>query len=152
MFDVNILTLCASRVQFIQTFAMNPQFHVEVTVPDANEKEGLLVVGLMQKDDRKKRRDTGADLLSIGYMIYEGTAAKGVLDKRYFETHRSVAKTEYVSASEYLSLSLSLSRLSCESNSCRAVPQVHQPARGDRTPQAQAGRLRDRAEHLRGGR
>ena len=87
------------RVQFIQTFAMNPQFHVEVTTPDANEKEGLLVVGLMQRDDRKKRRDTGTDLRSIGYMIYEGTDAKGVLDKRYFETHRSVAKTEFANVS-----------------------------------------------------
>ncbi len=56
---------------YIQTFATNPQFSVEITKPDIGEEHGMLIVGLMQKDDRRKRAETGADLFSVGYMIYE---------------------------------------------------------------------------------
>ena len=58
-------------MQSTDTFAMNPQFHVEVTAPDTDHKSGLLVVGLMQKDNRKKRREEGIGLNIIGYWIYE---------------------------------------------------------------------------------
>lgn len=58
-------------LQSTSAFAMNPQFHVEVTAPDTDHKSGLLVVGLMQKDNRKKRREEGIGLNFIGYWIYE---------------------------------------------------------------------------------
>ena len=53
-------------------FSMNPQFRMEVVAPQKeNEDEGLLVVGLMQKDDRMKRIETGIDLNYIGYCIFD---------------------------------------------------------------------------------
>ena len=49
---------------------MNPQFQVTVTVPESKE-EGLLLVAVMQRDDRKRRRETGSELNYIGYWIFE---------------------------------------------------------------------------------
>ena len=53
-------------------FSINPQFRMEVVAPqNEDENEGILVVGLMQKDDRMKRIDTGIDLNYIGYCIFD---------------------------------------------------------------------------------
>lgn len=53
-------------------FKMNPQFQVEVTAPDTNEKEGLLVVGLMQNENRRRRKEDGSAALNfIGYYIFD---------------------------------------------------------------------------------
>ena len=49
---------------------MNPQFQVTVTMPNSNE-EGLLLIAIMQRDDRKKRRETGAEFNYIGYWIFQ---------------------------------------------------------------------------------
>ena len=49
---------------------MNPQFQVEIG-SDTNEKEAMLVVGVMQKDDRMKRLETGAEIPAIGYFIFD---------------------------------------------------------------------------------
>ena len=49
---------------------MNPQFQVTVTLPESKD-EGLLVVAVMQRDDRKRRRETGSELNYIGYWIFE---------------------------------------------------------------------------------
>ena len=52
-------------------FPMNPQFRMEVVAPqNEDEEEGVLIVGLMQKDDRMKRIETGIDLNYIGYCIF----------------------------------------------------------------------------------
>lgn len=51
---------------------MNPQLQVEVTAPDTNEKEGLLVVGLMQNENRRRRKEDGSAALNfIGYYIFD---------------------------------------------------------------------------------
>lgn len=53
-------------------FKMNPQFQVEVTAPDTNEKDGLLVVGLMQNENRKLRKEDGSTALNfVGYYIFD---------------------------------------------------------------------------------
>ncbi len=57
--------------KFLDTFSSNPQFHVEVTVPEEGKQEGTLIVGLMQKDNREERKRTGAELFETGFMIYE---------------------------------------------------------------------------------
>ena len=50
---------------------MNPQFQVEVTVPDTNEKEGTLIVALMQRVDRTNLKDAGSHCNYIGYAIFQ---------------------------------------------------------------------------------
>ncbi len=55
-----------------ETFWTNPQYQVEVIDPDENDDEntGTLIVGLMQKDTRKKKA-AGTKTPSIGIMVYQ---------------------------------------------------------------------------------
>lgn len=57
---------------FSETFWTNPQYRVEVTDPDEGDDDnaGTIIVGLMQKERRKKRKE-GIDLLTMGYAIYQ---------------------------------------------------------------------------------
>ena len=57
---------------FAETFATNPQYRVTVTDPDDDDDEDkcTILVGLLQKDRRKKRKE-GLDMLTIGYVIYK---------------------------------------------------------------------------------
>merc|ERR1712050_202306 len=89
---------------FIDTFHTNPQFRVNVVDADDEDDEdkGTLIVGLMQKGRRKKREE-GLDLLTMGYAIYKtpddakavdmATGTGGTLDKRFFQTNASVARS-----------------------------------------------------------
>lgn len=58
-------------LNYQDTFWTNPQYkvHVEDADDDDDEDLGTLIVGLMQKDRRKMRKE-GADLLTIGFMVY----------------------------------------------------------------------------------
>ena len=50
----------------------NPQYRVEVTDGDEGDDDntGTLIVGVMQKERRKKRKE-GLDHLTIGFSIYK---------------------------------------------------------------------------------
>lgn len=54
------------------TFWTNPQYRVNIVAPDSDDEsgEGTLVVGLMQKERRKLRRE-GKENLTIGYAVYK---------------------------------------------------------------------------------
>lgn len=53
------------------TFWLNPQFKLVLQHPDApGQSECSFLVGLMQKDRRKKRRE-GKDMETIGFAVYE---------------------------------------------------------------------------------
>lgn len=53
------------------TFWLNPQFKLVLQHPDApGQPDCSFLVGLMQKDRRKKRRE-GKDMETIGFAIYE---------------------------------------------------------------------------------
>lgn len=53
------------------TFWLNPQFKLVLQHPDAPGKSDCsFLVGLMQKDRRKKRRE-GKDMETIGFAVYE---------------------------------------------------------------------------------
>ena len=56
----------------LDTFWTNPQFRVTVVDPDEDDDEnlGTIIVGLMQKDMRKRRKE-GVELYTIGYAIYK---------------------------------------------------------------------------------
>lgn len=80
---------------FLDTFATNPQYRVTLTDPDDDEDDlCTMLVGCLQKDRRKKRKE-GLDMLTIGYCIYkmkdDGSSAP--LDTKFFKYNASVAKS-----------------------------------------------------------
>lgn len=81
---------------FIDTFWTNPQFRVKIIDPDEDDEEnmGTIIVGLMQKDRRKKRKE-GAVLETIGYVIYKlkGGEPEGPQEVTFFKKNASVAKS-----------------------------------------------------------
>ncbi|VUZ47793.1 unnamed protein product [Hymenolepis diminuta] len=80
---------------FLDTFWTNPQYkvHVEDADDDDDEDLGTLIVGLMQKDRRKMRKE-GADLLTIGFMVYALKGShEGLLDMNFFKYNAAVARS-----------------------------------------------------------
>ncbi|XP_056616479.1 calpain 2, (m/II) large subunit a [Triplophysa dalaica] len=84
------------------TFWMNPQFKIKLEEedddPDDNEVGCSVVIGLIQKNQRKLRK-AGEDMHTIGYAIYEVPpqfrGQKEVhLDKNYFLSHAQKARSE----------------------------------------------------------
>ena len=51
---------------------MNPQFRIDVVDPDEGDEEnkGTVIIGLMQKDMRRRRKE-GENNKTIGYSLYE---------------------------------------------------------------------------------
>ena len=54
-----------------QTFAMNPQFTVDLTLPDEGENTCTLIVALMQREDRQMHNEAKHKYFEIGYIIYQ---------------------------------------------------------------------------------
>lgn len=52
------------------TFWTNPQIKLHLTEKDDGQDDCTFIAALMQKD-RRKLRKLGAEMLSIGYSIYE---------------------------------------------------------------------------------
>ncbi|KAA0718275.1 Calpain-2 catalytic subunit [Triplophysa tibetana] len=84
------------------TFWMNPQFKIKLEEedddPDDNEVGCSVVIGLIQKNQRKLRK-AGEDMHTIGYAIYEVPpqfhGQKEVhLDKNYFLSNAQKARSE----------------------------------------------------------
>eukprot|EP00105_Crassostrea_gigas_P020935 XP_011439862.1 PREDICTED: calpain-B isoform X11 [Crassostrea gigas] len=81
---------------YLDTFWTNPQYRVTLTDPDDDDDDDLctILVGVLQKDRRKKRKE-GLDMLTIGYVIYkipEGSGA-GPLPVDFFKYNASCAKS-----------------------------------------------------------
>lgn len=59
---------------FLDTFWMNPQFVIKLDDvdddPDDGEEGCTVIVGLMQKNKRRRRK-MGEDMETIGFAIYE---------------------------------------------------------------------------------
>jgi calpain len=81
---------------YLDTFWTNPQYRISVTDPDEGDDEdsGTIIIGLMQKERRKKRSE-GLDLLTIGYVIYKlkEDCGTGPLEMKFFKYNASVAKS-----------------------------------------------------------
>uniref|UniRef100_A0A8C1B117 Calpain 2, (m/II) large subunit b n=1 Tax=Cyprinus carpio carpio TaxID=630221 RepID=A0A8C1B117_CYPCA len=76
------------------TFWMNPQYVIKLNEedddPGDNEVGCSFVVGLIQKNRRRLRKD-GEDMHTIGFAIYERNVH---LDKNFFLTHAQKARSE----------------------------------------------------------
>lgn len=67
------------------TFWTNPQYKVTLTDPDDDEDDlCTMLVGILQKDRRKKRKE-GLDLLTIGYVIYKVSCPTCLINGIYRE-------------------------------------------------------------------
>uniref|UniRef100_A0A674MUB8 Calpain 2, (m/II) large subunit b n=1 Tax=Takifugu rubripes TaxID=31033 RepID=A0A674MUB8_TAKRU len=80
------------------TFWMNPQFVINLQEedddPDDGEEGCSFVVGLIQKNRRKLRKQ-GEDMHTIGFAIYEFKGQREVhLDKNFFLSHAQTARSE----------------------------------------------------------
>lgn len=109
------------------TFWLNPQFKLELKHPDAPGKsECSFLVGLMQKDRRKKRRE-GKDMETIGFAVYEVpkefAGRSGVhLKREFFLTHASSARSEL-----FINLREVSSRLQLPAGEYIIVPSTFEP-------------------------
>ncbi|KAM5301725.1 calpain-9 isoform 2-T2 [Glossophaga mutica] len=78
---------------FLDTFWTNPQIKLSLTEKDDGQEECTLLVALMQKDRRKLKR-LGADVLTIGYAIYQCPDNEEHLSKDFFRYHASQARSK----------------------------------------------------------
>nr|XP_022333310.1 calpain-B-like isoform X6 [Crassostrea virginica] len=81
---------------YLDTFWTNPQYRVTLTDPDDDDDDDLctMLVGVLQKDRRKKRKE-GLDMLTIGYVIYKipDDTKEGPLPLNFFKYNASCAKS-----------------------------------------------------------
>uniref|UniRef100_A0A8B9DZ61 Calpain 9 n=1 Tax=Anser cygnoides TaxID=8845 RepID=A0A8B9DZ61_ANSCY len=77
---------------FLDTFWTNPQIKMHLTETDDGQDDCTFIAALMQKD-RRKLRKFGAEMLSIGYSIYE-VLYYGHLNKDFFRYHASKARSK----------------------------------------------------------
>uniref|UniRef100_A0A8C0QE20 Calpain-9 n=1 Tax=Canis lupus familiaris TaxID=9615 RepID=A0A8C0QE20_CANLF len=78
---------------FLDTFWTNPQIKLSLTEKDEGQEDCTFLVALMQKDRRKLKR-FGADMLTIGYAIYQSPSKDEHLNKDFFRYHASQARSK----------------------------------------------------------
>nr|XP_003940818.1 calpain-9 isoform X2 [Saimiri boliviensis boliviensis] len=78
---------------FLDTFWTNPQIKLSLTEKDEGQEQCSFLVALMQKDRRKLKR-FGADMLTIGYAIYQCPDKDEHLNKDFFRYHASQARSK----------------------------------------------------------
>uniref|UniRef100_A0A8C9XLV2 Calpain-1 catalytic subunit n=1 Tax=Sander lucioperca TaxID=283035 RepID=A0A8C9XLV2_SANLU len=110
---------------FPATFWLNPQFKITLQHPDSGHSDCSFLVGLMQKDRRKKRRE-GEDMETIGFALYEvscaPTNAAFHLKRDFFLTHASSARSE-----TFINLREVSSRLKLPPGEYIVVPSTFEP-------------------------
>uniref|UniRef100_A0A3B5LQY7 Calpain-1 catalytic subunit n=1 Tax=Xiphophorus couchianus TaxID=32473 RepID=A0A3B5LQY7_9TELE len=108
------------------TFWLNPQYKIMLQHPDTPGKSDCsFLVALMQKDRRKKRQE-GKDMETIGFALYEVSSfvgSSGVHLKRdFFLTHASSARSE-----QFINLREVSSRLKLPVGEYIIVPSTFEP-------------------------
>ncbi|XP_052022450.1 calpain-9 isoform X3 [Apodemus sylvaticus] len=78
---------------FLDTFWTNPQIKLSLTETDEGQEGCTFLAALMQKDRRKLKR-FGANMLTIGYAIYQCPDKDGHLSKDFFRYHASLARSK----------------------------------------------------------
>ncbi len=83
---------------YLDSFAMNPQFRLTVVDPDEDDDEELctVIVSLMQKG-RRALRDEGLDVLTVGFGLYylrDPDATPRPLDTDFFKYTRSAGRSK----------------------------------------------------------
>ncbi|XP_073416191.1 calpain-9 [Dendrobates tinctorius] len=78
---------------FLETFWTNPQIKLSLTEKDDGQHECTFIAALLQKD-RRKLKKVGADMLTIGYAIYQCPGADSQLTKDFFKFNPSKARSK----------------------------------------------------------
>ncbi|NWZ00885.1 CAN9 protein, partial [Loxia curvirostra] len=78
---------------FLETFWTNPQIKLHLTEKDDGQEDCTFIAALMQKG-RRKLKKLGAEMLTIGYSIYESPGTDGHLGKDFFRYHASKARSK----------------------------------------------------------
>ncbi|KAM6462314.1 calpain-9 [Liasis olivaceus] len=78
---------------FIETFWTNPQFKLQLTEKDEGQ-EGCTFIAALMQNDRRKLKKLGAEMLTIGYAIYESPNKDEHLTKEFFRYHASKARSK----------------------------------------------------------
>ncbi|NXD01391.1 CAN9 protein, partial [Certhia familiaris] len=78
---------------FLETFWTNPQIKLHLTEKDDGQDDCTFIAALMQKG-RRKLKKLGAEMLTIGYSIYENPGRDGHLGKDFFRYHPSKARSK----------------------------------------------------------
>ncbi|XP_060098755.1 calpain-9 [Heteronotia binoei] len=78
---------------FIETFWTNPQIKLQLTEKDDDQDGCTFIAALMQKD-RRKLKKLGAEMLTIGYAIYESPSNDEHMTKDFFRYHSSKARSK----------------------------------------------------------
>lgn len=82
----------------LDSFACNPQYRITLNDPDDkdDDQKCTCIVALLQKNRRKLKRQGAPELLTIGYAIYyieDSSRFDAPLDREYFRTHTSCARS-----------------------------------------------------------
>ncbi|XP_006531468.1 calpain-9 isoform X2 [Mus musculus] len=78
---------------FLDTFWTNPQIKLSLTERDEGQEGCTFLAALMQKDRRRLKR-FGANMLTIGYAIYQCPDKDGHLSRDFFRYHASLARSK----------------------------------------------------------
>ncbi|XP_028623578.1 calpain-9 isoform X3 [Grammomys surdaster] len=78
---------------FLDTFWTNPQIKLSLTERDEGQEGCTFLAALMQKDRRKLKR-FGANMLTIGYAIYQCPDKDEHLSRDFFRYHASLARSK----------------------------------------------------------
>ena len=87
---------------YLHSFWTNPQYRISVEDPDDDDDENMctILIGVLQKDRRKKKSE-GFDYMTIGFSVYQLKDPNvGVLDKTFFERNASIARTTFINLRE----------------------------------------------------
>lgn len=78
---------------FLETFWTNPQIKLSLKEEDDGHSECTFIAALMQKN-RRKLKKIGADMLTIGYAVYQCPKADSQMTKEFFKFNPSKARSK----------------------------------------------------------
>uniref|UniRef100_A0A0R3RG55 Calpain catalytic domain-containing protein n=1 Tax=Elaeophora elaphi TaxID=1147741 RepID=A0A0R3RG55_9BILA len=79
---------------YLDTFANNSQFAMTLSNPNPEDEDGLctVIIAVLQKN-RREMKPLGLDNLAIGFAVYQVNEIYGHLDRNFFASHKSCARS-----------------------------------------------------------
>lgn len=108
---------------YLDSFDLNPQFAMTISNPDPADEDGLctVIISVLQKY-RRELKPKGLDNLAIGFAIYAVDSVMGHLDRSYFASHSSTARS-----AAFINLREVTGRFRLPSGSYIIVPSTYDP-------------------------
>ncbi|KAK6105467.1 Calpain cysteine protease family protein [Brugia pahangi] len=79
---------------YLDTFANNSQFAMTLSNPNPDDEDGLctIIIAVLQKN-RREMKPQGLENLAIGFSVYKVNEIYGHLDRSFFASHKSCARS-----------------------------------------------------------